>query len=302
MKEKENTKKKEKSKVSYYHISLFPEFISEYKTRRLDFKLCETTYTKKIKIGRETKIFNSKGKSDNKAMLLMNKVRTDASNYLECLSICEDKNELLRETNINFYRLFKKPTIKEEIVKVDLKSAYWQYALKRGIITNGTDNTFKKLYKWSDNNIAKQARLRALGGLATQKREIDYNNGKADYDTEILNIEKTKPLYLEICRGVDELMLECKNQIEGVIYYYWDCIFVSKHFSEDAIEFFKDQKYNVNVDQDKIEFVEHKGNSYIISTKNDKCYMVREEDKNFAKWIKDQGSHFNENYLISEFH
>jgi hypothetical protein len=300
MSKKKNTRPKNKS--SYYHISMFPEFIEEYRNRGLDFELQETTYTKKIKFEGETKMFNSEGKEDWRGMMLMNKVRNDARNYLECLDLCDEKDELLRDTNISFFRLFEKPNIEQEIVKVDLKSAYWKYAIKRGIITEGTDNSFKKLYKNSNNKEAKASRLRALGGLATTKRIIKYVNGKPDYESEELNIEPTKPLYLEICRGVDSLMSECQREVEGVYYYYWDCIFISKRFSQQAIDFFKERAYSVNLDEDKIEFVEHMGNSFIISTMNDKCYMVREEDKNLAAWVNSKNEFFNEDYMTSEFH
>lgn len=293
---------KKKSKMKYYHISMYPEFMKEYKDRGLNFILQETSYTKKIRLEDETIMFNAQGKQDYKAMLLMNRVRNDAKNYLEVLPLCDEHEDMLRDTHISFYRLFEKPNIKQEIVKVDLKSAYWKYALKKGIVTGKTDETFHKLYKGKPNKEAKMARLRALGGLATTKRIVEYINGKPNYDTEELHVEPTKPLYLEICRGVDELMRECQAQVGGVYYYYWDCIFINQEFSQDAIDFFLDYGYNVNVDEDSIEFVEHNGSSFIISTKNDKCYMVREEDKNLATWLKTNQNYFNEDYLTTEFH
>lgn len=300
MSENKNTKKK--TDTTYYHSSMYLEFLNEYKRRRLDFVLEQTSYTKCIKIGDKRLMFNQQGKSDWRTLSLINKVRSDANNYLKHLLICDEQDEIVRDSYINFYKLFEKPTLKQEIIKVDLKSAYWKYALQRGIITEEADNTFKKLYKNEDNKTAKQARLKALGSLATSKRIIEYQNGKPNYETEELLIEPTKPLYLEICRGVDELMRECREEIKGVYYYYWDCIFISKEFSEDAVEFFKKRNYNVNVDEDSIEYVEHMGNSYIISTKNDKCYMVREEDKNLVSWIRENQDHFNEDYLTTEFH
>jgi hypothetical protein len=293
---------KKKNNTIYYHSSMYLEFLEEYKRRKLNFSLEQTSYTKTIKLEDKRLMFNQDGASDWRVLSLINKTRSDANKYLECLLICDEKDMLLRDTYINFYKLFEKPTLQQEIVKVDLKSAYWKYALRRGIITEETDNTFKKLFKFENNKEAKNARLKALGSLATSKRVIDYVNGVANYDSEKLLIEPTKPLYLEICRGVDELMRECREEIPGVYYYYWDCIFVSKEFSKEAIDFFASRDYNVNVDEDKIEFVEHMGNSYIVSTKNDKCYMVREEDKNLAAWIKEKNGHFNEDYLTNEFH
>lgn len=292
---------KKRTSLSYYHINLYNEFKQEYIDRMYDFTLEETTYTKKITIGEERKFFNSKGGSDNKGVILINQTRNDARNYLEHLSICDEKEELIKDEHINFYRLFEKPTEKQQIVKVDLKSAYWKYALKRGIVTEKTNDLFKRLYRNSDNSEAKKARLRALGSLATQKHYLEYKNGKPDYDTEKLIIEPTKALYLEICRGIDDIMNECHYQVKGVYYYYWDCIFIHKDFSDDAIEFFKSFGYNVNVDEDRIEFVEHKGSSFIVSSTNDKCYMVREEDKHLAEWLKKEQS-FNEGFLVTEFH
>ena len=296
------SEKQEKREISYYHISMFDSFKSEYKRKKLNFKLDETSYTKKIIIDNKYRIFNSSGKPDSKTMILMNAVRNYARNYLDHLCLCDEEDELLRDTHISFYRLFAKPTVNKQIVKVDLKSAYWKYALRRGIVSEKTDQLFNKLYKNGDNLTAKKARLKALGGLATSHKLTDYIEGKPNYDTQEIKTEPTKSLYLEICRGVDELMQECRSEIEGVYYYYWDCVFVAKEFEQEAIDFFIRHGYNVNVDEDNIELVEHQGNSFIISTTNDKCYMIREEDKNLVTWLNKNNNCFNEDYSISEFH
>ena len=98
-------------------------------------------------------------------------------------------------------------------------------------------------------------------------------------DTEQIIEHPARPIYMEVCRGIDDLMKECQQKVEGCIYYYWDCIFTTKKFEKQVIDFFKDRKYEVSVDETSLEVVNVGDAVYLLSTKEAKMYMVRKEDK-----------------------
>jgi len=287
---------KKKIKTEYQHISTYQKYIKEFSMRKMDFIVERTTYSRVIKTENRKILFNNQGRRDDKMLYLLNKTRQDAKMFMESVSLMENSDEYLNISNVDFFQLYEIPKDKTGIVKVDLKSAYWKYALKLGIIQADTDEKFHKIYEGRNTKDAKEARLKALGSLATTKTMLPYIKGKPDYEKEDSKTEETKALYMLICKGVDDLMKECQKKVDGVIYYYWDCIFIKEKFSQQAIDFFKEQDYTVNVDFDEIRYREVAGNHYIISVKNDKCYMVRKEDNKIVEMEQSGTKIFGEDY------
>ena len=266
----------------YYSIQKYNQVLRQLKKQNESFELQKTNYTRKIKTEDKDLIFNDKGDEDKKALKLINKVRKDAKekqNENEKRGVPDNEYE-----RIDFYKLLEIPNDNVSIMKVDINSAYWNLALKEGIISKETDELFKQLYSKNSRKEAKKARLKALGSLATTKEIRTYFNGEQYKDATEFKTEDTKDLYLHICGAVDELMKEAGMKVSGVFYYYWDCLFMNKEFTNQAIEFFENKGFDCKTEEDKIEFVELEGKSFIISTKFDKCYMVREEDKELAKF------------------
>lgn len=241
----------------------------------MNFEVHSTTYSKRINYEGARIVFNDDGKSDMGQLKLISKVRSDAANFLK-------RGDNLRSTYIHFFDLFERPKTDEVIHKVDIKSAYWTYALKRGILSPETNRYFLDKFRYLSYKEGKQKRLRALGSLATTKTILKYTNGVPDWDGIERKTSETKDLYMEICRGVDDLMRECVKNVEGCIYYYWDCIFVSSKFSQDAVDFFKSVDYDVKVGETKLDYVDLGEKSYLISTsagEKNKIYMVKKENK-----------------------
>ena len=268
-------------KVVYYPINLYHEYLADIKIQKKDFILSITNYSRKVEIGNVIRIFNKDGIRDNDVLKLINKVRKDAKNWLEL-----DSTVLEEGDYIHFYDLFKAPSSEEIICKIDVKSAYWTYALKKGIITKYTDETLKKDFDGCPISTVKGARLKALGSLATTKIVRKYKDGKFDEDSEEIIIEPTKPLYMEICRGVDKLMRECAEAIpEGVIYYYWDCIFASKEHSQEVYEFMKHKDYDVTINETRLEYVEIGRQGWLFSIEDGKIYGVRKENKHLLNTV-----------------
>ncbi len=258
--------------TTYFDLSYYPKMLEKIKKRKETFELHETTYSRKIKIEKQSYFFNENGKKDDRILMLISNVRRDAKDFL-------DSGGITRDTNINFFNLVQKPESDEICYKIDLRAAYWNYALKRGIISPFTNHMFKELYKGEKNKVTKNARLKALGCLATTKKITPYIKGIPDYKNQIIKRENTYDLYMEVCRGIDEVIRECCATIKGCYYYYFDCVFVSNKFSDEACKYFADKDYDVGIEETKLEIIQHKNNIYICSVYDDKMYMVRPEHK-----------------------
>jgi hypothetical protein len=196
-------------KQRYYHIKHYPAKLEHLKKNKRDFELTKTSYTKKITTENEVMFFNEVGDDDKKVLLLISAVRSDARKFMQTKGV-----EDIRSIETDFFNLLDVIKSDEVIVKIDLKSAYWEYALKSGIISKNTNDKFLKWYEGIDAYYAKQARLKALGSLATSKFTSVYKDGKLSYDKPD-HTELTKDIYMEVCNGVDKLMKDCNFHVDG---------------------------------------------------------------------------------------
>lgn len=288
-------------KQQYYHISYFENYLESLKLNKKTFTLISTTYTKKILQDKSVAFFNDKGDQDYRLLSLITSVRKDAKAFM-------DEGGRIEKTKIDFFNMFEIPAEDEIICKIDLTAAYWTYALKRRIIKGETNQKLIRLFGVSKKKVKqamsdyspqigrkvktrevgefKTARLKALGSLATMKTTTQFERGYRV--SEETKEEPTKEIYMEICRGIDELMKECHRTVPGCIYYYWDCIFVRKEFSRQVVDFFKQREYNVSMQETKIDFVKIGSVGYLISSSDDKIYMTRRENKHLIQESEDE--------------
>jgi hypothetical protein len=272
-------------KQRYLHIKHFSNKLELLKKQKLDFELTSTSYTKKITTEKEVMFFNPEGEDDKKVLLLISSVRSDAKKFL-AKKTKEDSLEEVRSLETDFFNLLDIIKSDEIIVKVDIKQAYWEYALKVGIITKATNDKFLTWYENIDAYYAKQARLKALGSLATSKFTSIYQGGKLTYNKPP-STEKTRDIYMEVCNGIDRLMKDCNFNVDGCKYYYWDCIFVSKEFEQDAIDYINSRGYDVSTEETKLEYVTIGDIGYLLSTSDNKIYMTKKENKFLLDWEDD---------------
>ena len=266
-----------KKKNRYMHIKFYQDKLDELRRRGMTFEVTKTTYSRRIKTSKFQITFNENGGGDDKTLHLINNVRNDAIKYIE-------NGGSVRDTYINYFDLIDCPVNDLMLSKVDIKAAYWNYALKTGVISKETDDMFHRYYEGYDYDIAKKSRLKALGSLATTKKITKYINGKPDYENEEIITEDTKDIYLEVCRGVDDLMKQCTKEVEGCYYYYWDCIFVSKEYERDVIEFFMKRGYDVSVGETRMEAVKVNDIVYLLSHEGSgKMYMTRKEHRHILE-------------------
>lgn len=257
----------------HYKLTYYNEKLQKLKNNKEDFETCSTTYTKKIITKDVTYFFNEDGKEDRKGLLLIAAVRNDARKFLE-----KNKNLSIGESKTDFFNLLDLIKNNKVIKKIDLRSAYWIYAMKMGVVTEQTNEKFKEWYKNKVSSFAKNARLKALGSLATTKFTNVYEKGILVYSRPV-ETQPTKDLYMEICNGIDRLMKDLNFNVPGCLYYYWDCMFIDEQGEKEAVEYLNKRGYDVSVEETKLEFLTIGGNGYILSITDGKMYMTKRENR-----------------------
>jgi len=269
--------------VRYLTLDDYDNFLSDLITDESDFEAHRTNYTRKIKVEESTYIFNEDGRNDFEILSLINRVRRDSQKYFE-----ENKETIyadLKEATIEYFDLIEKPPFEHILVaKVDINGAYWNYALKQGIISQETDDFLHREYGGTKG--MKRARLKALGSLATRKIIDVYEDGIIKHTR--LKKQDTYDLYIYINKGINDLMTEACEENEGSFFYYVDCIFTRKDCSKELVDWIAKKDYHTTVDETYIstetvlnrKYLVSKDN-YSVSNSSDKMYVVRPE----SEWI-----------------
>lgn len=259
-----------KKKVIYNHISFFNREFDYLKSEGYNFEIHHTTYTKKVILDDAILVYNDTGKEDKRLLYLINQVRRDAKEFQEFYQP--------QQKDTRFFDMFKAPN-DEILTKIDIKGAYWEFALKRGVITNKTNELFKKLYKGEDYKTAKGARLKALGSLSTTKKVDFYENGRIQTDLTTVNKQLTSNIYDEVCNGIDEVMQEVNRISDGCVYYYWDCVFVFKEYEKEVIDFFKKKEFGVKTGHSKLSYIRTGNTGFLLCELENKQYLTRPEHR-----------------------
>lgn len=264
-------------KTRYYLSQFFGRQFNELVRRKQDFEYNKTAYSKALKTHSYKMIFNPDGVGDTRILSLVNRVRDDAKKFLY------NNPGYIKDTKIYFTDLFEIPKEEEIICKVDLTSAYWRNAMLDGVITEETNKFLLEQFHDKTSSELKKIRLKALGSLATKKEiEIFEKGVSVHWD---IDEQPTKKLYLQICRCIDDLMRDCKANIPGCVFYYWDCVFVKKQFEKDAIKFFTEKKFECKSEETKLTFDMIGTKSYFTSEVDNKMYMVESQNKDLLKNI-----------------
>lgn len=201
-------------------LKVYGEFYRQLKDKKATFEVKETSYTKRIKIGKNTIMFADTPMNPIE-LKLINLIRSSANTF--------DVPELEENTpQIAFYKFYDIHEEKEfKGVKIDLNEAYWQTAINLGVVTPAIQFYFtENQEKLGSEKSIKMARLRSLGALATKRTIKSVENGILIDETLDVN-EQHRQLYLYICEQVAEVMhnVACEF-MQHVKYYYWDCIFL----------------------------------------------------------------------------
>lgn len=258
-----------KKVIEYRKIAYFDNVKKPLVNEKRTFEVYSTSYTKKIKSADKSIIFNAEGHGDMSLLALINKVRRDGKNYGTV-------------DNIKFvpqFDVFSMPEQDEIIEKIDIKSAYWEYAKKAGILTKDTIDFFDNKYGNVSHEYTKKIRVKALGSLATKKIVERYLFGVIQPELTTIQTEDTRGLYMSVRAGIDNLIRKICYENPGVVYYYVDCLFVKKgNFSEDARNYLLNSGYKVTTEETKIKQIKIGDTVYLESMSDKKRYLTRIND------------------------
>lgn len=263
----------------YYLPEAFYHEFSKLKQAKVDFVYERTTYTKKLKTDGYTMFFNPDGRSDDRVLSLINKVRNDGKKYML------EHSEKMPDSKIHFMDLFNIPKSEDVITKIDITKAYWKQGTMDGVISEETNDFLNKSFNEYTTKKIKGVRLKALGSLATRKEVEIYEKGLA-VDWGIIE-QPTKPIYMNICRSIDDMMRKCKSEIGGYgcVMYYWDCMFVKKEFAKNVLDYFQSKDFSCTMEDTKLDYMSIGTKGYLTSEVDGKMYLVSSENRNLLKDI-----------------
>ena len=123
----------------YSKIEAFNSFFQRLKLDKTDFKLTQTHYTKTLQYENQRIVFNEEGTGEPALLNLIQNVRRDASAYDLVSEVKDVQDDLI------WCDLTAAPP--DAIAcKVDINGAYWESALRLGVVSEETNRLLIKLY------------------------------------------------------------------------------------------------------------------------------------------------------------
>lgn len=249
------------------------QFLNRIKKNKQPFILEQTTFTKKIYYGADVFTQTEKGGVNQKELFLFKMVQRDCEKILVPNMKSEDISYVARG--------FKKEVqYTNDLHEIDLSSAYWEVARKKGYIS---EVTYKRGLE-----VSKQTRLMSLGSLATVKV---YQTWDTEKFTSNIVPKKTAGIFFDIANEISSIMLRCSYLVkEQNYFFYWcDAIFFKGERERVRIESFlksesvKFSHYNldrikIRGDTIEIDSLEHKKNNRKFQFKKSNTKIT------FHKW------------------
>ncbi len=166
-----------------------------------------------------------------------------------------------RYNRIQYFKYAKGLTDTGKIYEIDITKAYWNMALRLGIIN-------AEIYE-KGLTISKVARLATLGSLA--KKTYSYRfDGKREVRLPVQKSDDTKHLWFNICHELGKVMDQARHIAGDSFIFYWvDGIYVTdKDVAHEIEEFFKDNDFPATMRIMKRVVVDRKSNRLYIYEKD----------------------------------
>jgi hypothetical protein len=127
----------------------------------------------------------------------------------------------------------------DDVVNIDLSSAYWETANKFGLLS-------KELYS-QGLKVRKQVRLATIGSLAKKKRIYQFNGKKVSL-LDKRRSEQTEFLWPAICDHVGKLLMKTAKECGKDFIFFWvDGIYVRKAAVKKVCKMFKQAGYDYKI-------------------------------------------------------
>lgn len=161
---------------------------------------------------------------------------------------------LVKARDVNYFRWNNISLgVHYDIIEIDINNAYWNTALKMGVIS-------EKTYEKGLNEMTKIDRLVSLGSLATIVNVYQYNPDKKAFEIREPRVnEFTRNIFFNIAKNVGDIINSIfeKAGKNNIVFYWVDALFcrtystsfVENEFEKLGIEFKKKVIQSCNVYQ-----------------------------------------------------
>lgn len=169
-----------------------------------------------------------------------------------------------------FFNNTEFPGTYHDVIEVDINTAYWELALKMGLISQ--DIFYNGMIR------KKEDRLIGLGSLATRKNvyEYDTQTGKYDY-IESIQDERGRNAFFWVCATLGDIMKRAIDESGARIMFFWvDAFFIRQADLKKLAAFIHAQDLQFKVKPCSPMLVER-----INSGTSVKCLVGHEGEKSF---------------------
>lgn len=253
-----------------------------------------TKYSELLKFDWYKTRYNDNGEPDGELLHIINLVKKDAEKYL--------KKEGVKNTFEIGWTTLKGIPEQKDFYKIDINSAYWEAALKRGVISQRTnlkaleyaqglkrnENETDEDYEKRKVKRFKQIRLKSIGSLATKVCEENYINGQLvpqlvngkEILTKVTQDKGKLNLYYQICEDIDVLIKLILRAVPQAWFQYWDCIFCMPDGVQETVRLLREAGFDATQDLAHFEVIPLSDYRIQIETKmysdgEEKTYNVK---------------------------
>jgi len=189
--------------------------MNQLKLRGEPFTIEQTLYTKRVTVGDSVyKFINPASALKKSDFGIFSKVKSDIKKHLSAgVNVPRIDKRLIQYINCG-----KLSDVYEgEIYEIDLNSAFWEIAKKKGYISGETYNYGKK--------VDKRIRLMALGSLATVTTSFKFD-GK-EFSRPIITEKETADYFFSVAYETSLIMQDLQFMAREDFLMYWcDAVFI----------------------------------------------------------------------------
>lgn len=220
------------------------DYINHLKRCNVNFVKQQTTSTTIIITEKQKRIFSNTPRFLSKReMMLQKQLLKEIKNNTENKIIIKDPKSKLHYFKFdNSIRqmsdMLGEVVSVKNICEMDITKAYYKIAYNLNYISK---EFYEKTLK-----LPKYIRLRLLGSIATRKI-IETYEGEKLIDVKIKENEKNRAIWHNICKNLDEIIIEAADAIKDYFLFYW----------VDGIYFKKDDNIKNDENQSSIQVLKY---------------------------------------------
>ena len=202
------------------------DYVNHLKRCNVNFVKQQTTSTTIVITEKQKRVFSNTPRFLSKReMMLQKQLQKEIKNNTENKIIIKDIKSKLHYFKFDnsirqMSNMLGEVVSIKNICEMDITKAYYKIAYNLNYISK---EFYEKTLK-----LPKYIRLRLLGSIATRKI-IETYEGEKLIDVKIKENEKNRAIWFNICKKLDEIMIEVADAIQDYFLFYWvDGIYFKK--------------------------------------------------------------------------